>query len=402
MPRMVESRTHFRFTQQKLEALPPHDPESPSAQLELSDAECVGLRFNKSKSGRCFWLFRYRWRGRKQVIRLGEFPGMNLRQARERGWEVRGMLSRGDEPRQNREVQAAIVTFGEFTEKHYLPHARATVRRPDIIVSRLNTGALPHFKSKRLDLITTHDVQKFHAMMRKKVSPTTANHHLIVLKAMLNLAVKWELIPKNPCVGIKKYQEPAGRDRYLSQDEVRRFLEALDKSDKVVIACGLRTLLFSGLRSREVFDLRWEDVDVEAKSIHLRRTKSGKTRRVYLSAMAWAEIERMGALRKGDHPFVFPSKQGIAPVAQPQRAFLAALKEAKITDFRIHDLRHTFASHMVQSGASLFEVQKSLGHSSSEMTQRYAHLNDGNLRNRADQTAQRLTGGDKPPVNQAA
>jgi integrase len=360
--------------------------------MELSDTECIGLRFNKSKSGRCFWFFRYRWRGRKRALKLGEFPGMNLRQARDRAWEIRGMLAKGEEPAAAREAIEPAITFGEFTSKHYLPHAEATVRRPDVIVSRLNTGALPHFRDRRLDAITTHDVQQFHARMREGRSPTTANHHLVLLKAMLNCAVKWEMIPRNPCTGVKKFQEPTGRDRYLGRDEVKRFLEVLDGCDNVPVASGLRLLLFTGLRSREVFELPWADVDPETKSILLRRTKSGKSRRVYLSSAAWAEVELMRPLRIDNHPYVFPGLRPGTPVMQPHRCFRGILKDAGIADFRIHDLRHTFASHMVQSGASLFEVQKSLGHSSSQMTQRYAHLADAGLRDRADQAAQHLTG----------
>lgn len=392
MPRIEISDTRFRFTQRDLEALPPHDPESPSAQLELADAECVGLRFNKSKTGRCFWFFRYRWRNRKAAIKLGEFPGMNLRQARERGWEIRGMLSRGDDPKQSRVDKMNMITFGEFTEKHYLPHAKATVRRPDVIISRLNTGALPHFKEKALDCITTRDTQQFLAKMRERVSPTTCNHHLIVIKAMLNLAVKWEMIEKNPAVGIKKMQQPTGRDRYMSQEEVKRFLEALGESGNVPVASGLRMLLFTGLRCQEVFKLKWDDVDMESKSVHLRLTKSGKSRRVYLSAMAWAEIVLMKGLRRNKHPYVFPGKFANEPVSQPRRTFLEATSKAKINDLRVHDLRHTFASHVIQAGASLFEVQKMLGHSTSQMTMRYAHLADTELRSRVDQAEQRLSG----------
>jgi len=392
MPRMIDSPTRFRFTQKALEEVPPHDPASPSAQLELSDAECVGLRFNKSKSGRSFWMFRYRWQGRKCVLRIGEFPGMNLKQARERGWEIRGLLARGENPRVKREQKAAAMTIGEFAEKHYYPHMRATVRRPDTIESRLNTGALLHFKGRLLTDIGLRDVQQFHAAMKARLSPTTANHHLVTLKAMLNCAVKWEMLEKNPCVGIKKFQQPEGRDRYLTQDEARRFLEALDSAGNIVIASGLRMLLFTGLRCREVFDLKWEDVIEETHSVFLRRTKSGKSRRVCLSSVAWTEIERMRDYRRADHPYVFPGKMANTPVLQPQRTFAAVLKVAGIKDFRIHDLRHTFASHMVQSGATLFEVQSSLGHSSAAMSQRYAHLSDTGLRERAHQTAQRLIG----------
>lgn len=395
MPKIQDSPTRFRFTQRELEALPPHDPNSLSAQLELADAECVGLRFNKSKTGRTFWFFRYRYRGRKCAIKIGEFPGMNLKQARERGWEIRGMLSRGEEPRAQREAKASTLLFAEFTEKHYLPQIKASLRRPDVIISRLNSAILPCFKNKYLDAITTKDIQQFHAKLRERMSPTTANHTLATIKAMLNLAVKWEMLQKNPCIGVKKFQEPTGRDRYLTQDEVKRFLKALDQSENIPAICGLRTLLFTGLRCREVFQVKWDDVDMEKKSIYLRQTKSGKARRVYLSNIAWEEILRMKEFRKDKHPFVFPGKFKDKPVLAPRYVFENALKIAGIRDFHVHDLRHTFASHMVQSGATLFEVQKSLGHSTSVMTQRYAHLADSDLTLRAEQTGQRLTGTDK-------
>lgn len=392
MPKMQESATRFRFTQKALEALPPHDAASTSSQMELCDVECVGLRFNKSKSGRCYWFFRFRWRGRKCALKLGEFPGMSLKQAREAGWAAKAAMARGEDPRRAVEAKADALTFREFVEAHYLPHARRTLRRPDVVISRLNTGSLPAFGDRHLDAITVRDVQQFHAAMKERVSPTTANHHLAVLKAALNLAVKWEWLEKNPCLGLKKFQQSEGRDRYLSLDEVKKLLAALEKAENAVVASGLRMLLFTGLRCREVFDLRWEDVDASGRAVLLRKTKSGKSRRVYLSGAAWAEVELMREHRRDGHPYVFPGRHAGRPVAQPRCTFKAALDEAKIANFRVHDLRHTYASHMVQLGASLFEVQKSLGHSSSAMTQRYAHLADTGLRDRADQTAQRLTG----------
>jgi integrase len=100
----------------------------------------------------------------------------------------------------------------------------------------------------------------------------------------------------------------------------------------------------------------------------------------------------MKQLRKGDHPFVFPGRAPNTPVMQPNHAFHTILKEAKISDFRIHDLRHTFASHMVQSGATLLDVQKTLGHATPSMSMRYSHLSDTGLRERAEQAALHITG----------
>lgn len=386
--------THFRFTQKLLDELPPHERDNPRSQMEYTDTECTGLRFSKGKSGRCFWFFRYYWRGNKFLVKLGEYPGMSLKQARDGGWEIRASLARGEDPRLLRQKNLKLMTFREFTEQHYLPHAKATTRRPDVIISRLNTGVLKYFPDRYLDSLTTREVQKFHNEMRERISPTTANRHLATLKAMLNLAVRWEMLEKNPCLGIKKFQEPTGRERYLSRDEVKRFLEACDASPNVVIASGLRMLLFTGLRSREVFHLPWADVDFENRSIILRTTKSGKARRVHLSSAAWAEIELMKEQHDSEHAYVFPGYHARQPVMEPHRCFREILSVAKIDEFRIHDLRHTHASYLVQSGASLFEVQKALGHSTSDMTMRYAHLADGALRDRAEVAARRLTGTD--------
>ena len=158
------------------------------------------------------------------------------------------------------------------------------------------------------------------------------------------------------------------------------------------MATGLRTLLLTGLRSREVFDLRWDDVDEESKSLQLKKTKSGKARRVCLSGAAWAEIERMRERRRGKHPYVFPGKKANTPVLQPHRCFRRILEAAGIKDFRIHDLRHTHATYLLEAGASLYEVQRALGHADASMTARYAHLADATLRERAEQAAVQLTG----------
>ena len=319
---------------------------------------------------------------------------MSLKQARERAWEMKSMLARGEDPAAWKRAQAAVPTFREFVETQYLPHMRTTVRRPDVIISRLNTGALPWFRDTSLDAITTRGVQQFHAAMKERLSPTTANHHLILVKRILNLATQWEVVGQNVAAGIRKFAEPAGMERYLSGAELKRFTKALDECDNVPVASGLRTLLLTGLRSREVFELPWADVDTETKSILLRKTKAGKARRVYLSGAAWAEVDRMRALRKGEHPYVFPGRKPDTPVKQPRCSFRRILKEAGIEDFRIHDLRHTFASHMVQSGATLFEVQRALGHANTATTARYAHLCDEGLRQSTQKAVARLTATD--------
>lgn len=98
----------------------------------------------------------------------------------------------------------------------------------------------------------------------------------------------------------------------------------------------------------------------------------------------------MTAAKNPKNPYLFPSRRINSHLSQPKKTFTWVLTKAEINDFRLHDLRHTFASYMVQSGATLFEVQNALGHASSQMTQRYAHLLDTGLRARAEVAGQQI------------
>lgn len=99
-----------------------------------------------------------------------------------------------------------------------------------------------------------------------------------------------------------------------------------------------------------------------------------------------------GILGGASRDDVWPGREPNAPINNPQKCFNAALRRAEIKGCRIHDLRHTYASTLVNAGATLFEVQKALGHASSQITQRYSHLTDNTLRDRAELAGQRLTG----------
>lgn len=294
-----------------------------------------------------------------------------------------------------------MPTFQEFTDTMYLPHARATVRTPKTIESLLRTGATPYFGARALDAITRRDVTFFLNDMKERTSASTANYHLSILRRMLSLATEWEILTKNPCLGVKKFQRASPRDRYLSKAELKRFLEATYACPSAKAASLFRLLLFSGLRFGEVVSLTFSQICAETQSVQLLRTKSGKVRRVYLSSHAWAEIERMSGMRREDNQHLFPSPRSAGHIVKPIKDFKWVLDQAKVSGFRVHDLRHTFASYMVQSGATLFEVQNALGHATSDMTQRYAHLLDSGVRTRAEIAGEYILASTQAKVQEA-
>ncbi len=387
-----EMARKFRFTQRDLESLPAHDPASASHQMEYCDSDIVGLRLFVGHTGRRFFYLRYRLNGRKRSCRIGEFPSVSLKEARTRAHELKSMISRGDDPVAERRARAAVPTFAEFAKNEYMPDAKAHKRswRADEI--RIDKELVPRFGRLQLTEITTKDIQQFHTAKRASRFPATANRYLSLMARMMQIAVEREYIERNPARAVHKFREDNARERHLSKEEIGRFLEALGSLKNRSMANSFKFLLFTGLRKGEAMTLAWRNVNIEAGTIYLEKTKNGRTRTVVLNALARQVLDEMLALREGDHPYVFPGRDANAPVSNPSKVFAAALKSAGIEGFHCHDLRHTYASLAINSGASLYDVQKLLGHATSQMTQRYAHLADDSLRAATENVANQISG----------
>ena len=323
--------------------------------------------------------------------RLGEFPSVGLKEARNRAHDIKNRIAKGEDPAAAREQQTAMPTLAEFAVNDYLPFAKQHKKSWHDDEIRLNKEIIPRLGKMKLDAIGARDVQHMHTALKQTHAPATANRYLSLTQRLFSLANQWGIVEKNPARFVKKYKENNARERYLSQDEIARFLAALDGLENRAIAAGLKFLLVTGLRKNEAFKLEWCNVNREAGTVFLAKTKSGKPRTVILNALAREVIEEMWAARKGEHPFVFPGKRHGQPVANPQKPFEEACTKAKLDKaLRCHDLRHSFASLAINSGASLYDVQHLLGHASSAMTARYAHLQDASVRRATEQVAQQI------------
>jgi len=213
-------------------------------------------------------------------------------------------------------------------------------------------------------------------------SPATANRYLAALSRVLTVAVKelgW--MDSNPARKVERLPEGRGRTRFLSDAERERLLEACQSSSNALLWPAVAVALGTGGRKGEVLGLTWSDVDLTPgrEAVTFRDTKNGETRSVALAGMALDGVrERHQNLRFGS-PYVFPSQNGEKP-ASIRGAFETACAEADIEDFRFHDLRHTFASYLAMSGATLAEIAEALGHKTLAMVKRYAHLSQQHTR----------------------
>jgi len=371
----------FPFTKRAIESIPPHDPVSPSREAEYADAECTGLHLRVSKNGRRFFQHRYRFLGRKMCLSLGEFPAVSVQDARQRVAEHKALLARDKDPAAERGKVRADLTFAEYAEQYYMPHAKNHKATWDDDKNQIERRLNPVLGKLRLQAITSRDLAMLHSRERERTSPGTANHLLATVRRMLNLAVKWGMLERNPSDGLDKFKEGPMRERYLSKEELPRFLRALDEEDDRLSVAALRLLLFTGCRREEVMSLRWEQVHLDEERLFLSKTKNGRSRTVHLNARAKEVVQDLLARRDQeertrDSGYVFPSRKGTRKgyLYDLRKPFEKACNVAGIENFRIHDLRHTFASMAVSAGANLYAVQRLLGHQDIAMTQRYAHL----------------------------
>jgi integrase len=264
-------------------------------------------------------------------------------------------------------------------------------------VYKIDRRINPFLGKLRLSAITSRDISSFQAKVKEQCNSTTANHYLILVRRMLNLAVKWGLLEKNPASGVDKFKELPHRERYLTKEELPRFLRSLDLQDDRLSVAAIKLLLFTGCRKGEILALRWEDV--QEGRLFLPMPKNGKSRSVILNAKAKEVIAGLRERKEQvpltrDSLYVFPSRDGSRKkhIIDLRVPFEKVCEAAGIEGLRIHDLRHSFATIAVMAGASLYDVQKLLGHSDVSMTQRYAHMVDDSLKRATENVSQVIQG----------
>jgi integrase len=207
---------------------------------------------------------------------------------------------------------------------------------------------------------------------------------------MFNLAERWGCRQgqSNPCRGIEKYREHS-RERFLTTQEISRLDDVLKRheSSNPWMTNLVRLLILTGARRGELETLKWAHVELDPGRLRLPDSKTG-AKVIVLSVQA-AEILR-SLPKVENNAFVFPGKKDGKSVNGMSKFWQRVRKEASLDGVRLHDLRHSFASHAVMNGASLPMIGALLGHRSPATTARYAHLADGSLRQVADALANGL------------
>lgn len=316
-------------------------------------------------------------KGTNVYRKLGTVRELSFIQARKLAKQIRAehLLTRTLEPKSD--APGSEMTLATFMENHYSGYARMHKRTFSKDQGMYNNRIGPRFGHYALHKIPRLDVQVFHNELVEKegVSPATADHHIKFLRRMLNLAVQWEFLEKSPLSRIALFNQDNQIEHFLDGEAIQRLVAVLKAHPKRVIALLLMFLLSTGARKASAKNAKWEEVDFVNRMWRIPATnsKSKKVVMVPLNDSAIWVLEQLHA--EGAKGYIFVHERTEKPYTAIEKTWYAIRKLAGLGDeVRIHDLRHTYASLLVTSGRSLYEVQKILAHSDPKITMRYAHL----------------------------
>lgn len=370
--------------------------------IELCDTELPGLyiEVREASPGEGTYYLRYKDKtGKTCHQKVARTSTLSLVEARRRAKTLKAEIQIGADPRGEAKAKKAVITFGAFFRDDYLPYVKPRKRswKRDEELFRLRID--DEFGSKRLNEISRQQIQTFHAsVLGQGLSHATADHHVKLIRHALNLAVDWGMLDKNPAAGVPLFNRDNKLEHYLSDEELDRLLEVL-RTDPNRTVCNVAMFLLStGCRLNEALKATWPQIDQETRvwRIPASNSKSKRIRSVPLNDSA---LDVLGQLdTEGKFEYLFVNRLTGKPYGTIMKVWSRLRKKAGVPHLRIHDLRHQYASFLVNSGRTLYEVQQILGHSDPSVTQRYAHLSSKSLQEAAASASHAIQGAASPQI----
>jgi len=334
----------------------------------------VEVRSTSPGEGSYYVRYRDKKSNTTRYVRIARTSEVTLTEARARAKSVIAEIALGADPRADANAQKAVPTVSVFFREHYLPHAEARKRSYDRDEEMFRLRIEPEFGSMQMNRVTRKQVQLFHTGLLKDVKPATADHYLKLMRRAWNLAVEWGVLESSPLTRIAMFNPDNRVENLLNDAQLERLLTVL-RTDNNRTVCRIALLLLSvGSRLNEVLSARWNQFDRANRvwRIPATNSKSKRVRSVPLNDSALDVLNQLDT--EGTFEYLFINKKTKKPYTRIHKAWHRIRKVAEVPFLRIHDLRHSYASFLVNSGRTLFEVQQILGHSDPKVTQRYSGL----------------------------
>lgn len=241
---------------------------------------------------------------------------------------------------------------------------------------------LRHLSTKLLEQFQTERTQKGN-------KPATVNRLIATVKHCIHKGYQWEMLSEETFKRVRQVkllEENNRRLRFLSQPECQALIDNCNGNTKAIVIMALNT----GMRKGEILSIKWEQVDLRHGFIFLGITKNGERREIPINDTLRSVIKSLPT--RLNVPYLFYDAVTGNSFNDIKRSFSTAMRRAGISDFHFHDLRHTFASHLVMAGVDITTVSKLLGHKSLTMTLRYSHLAPAHMAKALDILDNTLTG----------
>ncbi len=343
--------------------------------------------------------------GRGKRKKLGKLPDVTPEQARRKAESLLAGLTLGDKTPAEKKRKAKTHDLKGFIENEYGPWCKTNRKSGAATVARIKAAFFDDLGNKKLPEITLWLLKKWRTARRKAgKKPATIHRDTVALRAALAKAVEWKLLDAHPLRDIKPLKtDRCGVVRYLTKDEEKRLRTALAARDAQIIegrdsgnlwrkqrsydllpaitgpygdhlTPAILLTINAGLRRGELLCLTWDAVNLKANIMTVKgeTAKSSTTRHVPLNKEA-RDVLTAWKKQSDGTGLVFPARDG-GKLDNMKKSWAGVLAEAKITGFRWHDTRHSFASRLVMAGADLYVVKELLGHSTIATTEKYAHL----------------------------
>jgi integrase len=354
------------------------------------DDKLKGFGLCVRSSGKKTFLLKYRvGKGRSAIVRkqsIGIHGVMTAEQARyiAKSWLLEA--SKGIDPCAQQKDSITLKEFGnQYIEQYAVNRKKKSSVKEDRRLIR--TRLIPNFGNIRVNELTkAHVIKYYHSISH---TPIIANRFLALLSCMMNLSEKWSIRPMNtnPCKYVDRYPENK-RDKYLTIEKLEKVgqaMRSLKDIESHYALSAIKLLMVTGCRTGEILDMKWEYIDFENNKINLPDSKTGP-RTIHLSPSA---IEILHSLPKQEG-FVFRSTRQNKKLTTLRCLWKKICRIAELKDFRLHDLRHTYASFAVSGGFSLPIIAKMLGHADIKTTERYAHLHQDPINKAIDDVSLKI------------
>lgn len=323
--------------------------------------------------------------------KLGRTTEISLADARKRAkqWKAE-ITANGRDPRAEAKALKAVPTMNELWVQYeaFAKPRKRSFKRDEVIWRR---QIQPNFGNVRINAVTRQQIQSLMTRLKATgLAPASVDHVAKLIRRMLNMAVTWEMLDRNPASRIELFNEDNQVEHYLDDEQLQRLVSVLKTYPAKEVALICMFLLATGCRVNEALTAKWSLVDRQNRiwRVSAENSKSGKSRAVPLSDAALDVLDQIATEGRYDYVFVNPDTG--KPYTHIRHTWIRIREKAEMPWLRLHDLRHSFASMLVNAGCSLFVVQQALGHADSRVTQRYSHLSSKTLQDAANNASLKI------------